>query len=304
MIKNCSSHTAQSTGSPAATGVAAPRGRASWSGLLRLSLVAVPIKAYPAVSMSETIRFNQLHNACGQRVRYEKHCPLHGKVPTPSIVRGYEYAPDQYVIVEAAELERLRPAADKALQLEQFVDAHHIDPALFSGRSLYLFPDGPAAHRPFLVLAEAMQRSGRWAVGRVVLSAHRRLVVVRAVGRLLALHVLHDPRHVRAAGGWESQLRSGDTSPQERQLAATLIEAASRPTDWSNYHDDTADQIAALVEAKIAGRSISPAAEEPAQLLELLDALQQSVAAVEGPCPTQSAAGLCRQPKSNGRRSP
>src|ERR1700686_2890085 len=85
---------AQPAGAPPA------RGRPSWSGLLRLSLVAVPVKAYPALSSAAAIHFNQLHADCGQRIHYQKHCPVHGAVEAADIVRGYQYAPDQYVVVE------------------------------------------------------------------------------------------------------------------------------------------------------------------------------------------------------------
>ena len=133
--------------SPAGEGTAlapAARGRASWSGLLKLSLVAVPIKAYPAAIASQEIHFNQLHAGCGQRIRYEKHCPLHGKVDAGAIASGYAYAPDQYLVLDETELDKLRPAKDKALALEYFLNPADIDPVLFSGRSLYLLPDGPA----------------------------------------------------------------------------------------------------------------------------------------------------------------
>ena len=103
-----------------------PPGRPSWSGLLRLSLVTVPVKAYPAVSSSAASPFHLLHAACGQRIRYAKQCPLHGPVDGDAIVRGYEYATDQYVVVEPEELERLRPPRDKALVLEQFVPVDEI----------------------------------------------------------------------------------------------------------------------------------------------------------------------------------
>src|ERR1700716_153046 len=116
----------------------APRGRPSWSGLLRLSLVAVPVKAYPALSSSAAIHFNQLHANCGQRIHYQKHCSRHGPVEAADIVRAFQYAPDQYVLVEPEELDQVRPAKDKALVLEQFVAAHQVDPVLFAGRSLYL----------------------------------------------------------------------------------------------------------------------------------------------------------------------
>src|SRR5271167_4968406 len=122
---------------PAMTGSATARGRASWSGLLQLSLVTIPVKAYPAASTSQQIHFNQLHAGCGQRIRYEKHCPLHGKVDAGAIASGYAYAPDQYLVLDEAELDKLRPAKDKALALEHFLDPADIDPVLFSGRSLY-----------------------------------------------------------------------------------------------------------------------------------------------------------------------
>jgi DNA end-binding protein Ku len=303
MIRQLAPHDAKTQGPDAAAATAAPRGRASWSGLLRLSLVAVPIKAYPAVSTSETIRFNQLHADCGQRVRYEKHCPSHGKLDGPSIVRGYEYAPGQYVLVEPSELDRLRPAKDKALQLEQFVQADQIDPALFSGRSLYLFPHGLPAQRPFLVLAEAMRQRGCWAVGRVVLSGNRQVVVIRPVGRLLSMHVLHEPRQLRAASTWDSELGSAAATDEELQLAGTLIDSASRPVDWSQYRDDTAEQLTALVEAKIAGQPLTPPTEEPAQVLHLLDALKQSVADAARQRSASTPARKTKRRKPKSRRS-
>src|SRR6476646_771535 len=94
---------------PTATAAPAPRGRPSWSGLLQLSLVTVPVKAYPAVSTSDARHFHQLHADCGQRIRYEKRCPIHGPVEAAAIAKGYPYAPDQYVVVEADELDKLRP---------------------------------------------------------------------------------------------------------------------------------------------------------------------------------------------------
>ena len=168
------------------------------------------------------------------------------------------------------------------MQLEQFVDADQIDPAMFSGRSLYLFPDGLPAHRSYLVLAQAMQKRNCWAVGRVVMSGQRQLVLVRPAGRLLSVHVLHQPRQVRAAASWEADLSDGAGTEEELQLADMLIDAARRPLDWSDYPDDTAQQLTALVEAKIAGQPLVAPAEEPAQVLQLLDALKQSVASASG----------------------
>jgi DNA end-binding protein Ku len=274
---------------------APPRGRASWTGLLQLSLVAVPVKAYPATSTSDAVHFNQLHANCGQRITYQKCCPLHGPVEATAIARGYQYVPGQYVVVEPEELEPLRPAKEKALLLEQFLEAGQLDPVFFSGRSLYLLPDGLAAQRSYLLLAEAMQERCRWGLGRVTLSANRKVVLVRPVGRLLTMDVLHYPAELRSRAGMESELASVPSSQEELRLAGQLIESASTPVDWQQYRDDTAEKIRALVEAKIAGRPVQAPAQDAPQVLQLLDALKQSVAA------TGSGASTTR--KASRRRS-
>ena len=271
---------AQATSPASPGGAPGPRGRPSWSGLLRLSLVVVPVKAYPTTSSSSGIHFNQLHANCGQRVKYEKHCPMHGAVEAAEIVRGYQYAPDQYVVVEPEEVDKIRPAQDKALVLERYVAAHQVDPVQYQGRSLYLLPDGVAARHPYGVVTEALQQGGRWAIGRVVLSGTRQLVSVRPMGRLLVMDLLHYPAEVRAAATWESELYAVTGTPEEVQLARTIIDGAG-PVAWPEYRDATTEELTALIEAKVAGRPVAAPTEEPAAVLQLLDALKQSVAAVQ-----------------------
>jgi DNA end-binding protein Ku len=255
-----------------------PRGRASWSGLLKLSLVAVPVKAYPATATSQEIHLNQLHAGCGQRIRHEKCCPVHGKVDAGAIASGYQYAPDQYVVVDEADLDKLRPAKDRALSIERFLGPGQLDPALFSGRSLYLLPDGAAAHHPYVVLNEAMQQRGTWAVGRMVLGNHRAVVALRPAGRILVLHVLHYPSLLRASTPLEAELHAASGTAAERELVGTLIQAASQPIPWAEYRDDRQEQLQKLVDAALQGRKLEAPVEEEAPVLQLLDALKQSVA--------------------------
>jgi DNA end-binding protein Ku len=283
---------------PPVAAAAPPRGRPSWSGLLRLSLVSVPVKAYPAVSSNSTSHFHLLHGDCGQRIRYAKHCPLHGPVEGEAIVRGYEYATDQYVLVEPDELEQLRPARDKALILEQFLPVQDLAPTFFAGRSLYLLPDGPAAQHPYGVLVEALQRTGQGALGRVVLSNQRQLALVRPWSRLLVLDVLHYPAQVRSVASWEADLPPSQATDTERELAAQLIALASGPVDWTRYRDSSAEELAALVEAKRAQQPPPAAVEEPV-VFKLLDALKQSVAAARQG--TQNGEPKTRKPR--GRRA-
>jgi len=281
-------------GAQAALGPTLSRSRPSWSGLLRLSLVSVPVKAYPAVTSTGTSPFHLLHAVCGQRIRYAKNCPQHGPVESDAIVRGYEYAPDQFVVVEAEELNRLRPVKDRALILEQFLPVQEVAPTFFAGRSLYLYPDGPAAQHPYNVLVEALQQAGQGALGRVVLSNQRQLVLVRARSRLLVLDVLHYPSQVRNVESWEADLPPSAATDSERQLAEQLIALASGPVDWERYRDTSAEELAALVEAKRARQPAPTATEEPT-VLRLLDALKQSVAAARQ---GESSASKSRKPRA------
>lgn len=283
----------------------APRGRASWSGLLRLSLLTFPVKAYPVAVSSQEIHLNQLHADCGQRIRYEKHCPVHGQVDAGAIARGYEYAPGQYVTLDDAELDRLRPAKDKALTLEQCVGPGQVDPISYSGRSLYLLPDGAAAHRAYALLAQAMQEHGKWALGRVVLSGHRHLVLVRPTSGVLTLHVFHYPGQLRGSAALQSELQASPVSEEESKLAGMLLDACTATTvAWSSYQDDTAESLRALVDAKVQGKPLAETPPEEAPVLHLLDALKQSVAHAlkTAPVPeTPAKAKACKKPA--GRKS-
>ena len=247
----------------------APRGRASWSGLIKLNLVIVPVKAYPANISSQEVHFHQLHAGCGQRIRQEKRCPAHGPVDAGALASGYLYAPDQYLVIDETELDKLRPVQDKALSLERFIDPQQIEPALFSGRTLYLLPDGPAAHHPYAVLSEAMCQRGKWAIGRVMLSSRRQVVLVRPVNRVLAVHVLHFPAQVRASGSLEAELGNSPISEAESHLAGSLIDAVTREVPWSEYRDDFGEQVQALVEATLQGRKLeAPVSQEAMPVLQ------------------------------------
>jgi DNA end-binding protein Ku len=234
------------------------------------------------VSTAATPQFHQLHAGCGQRIRHEKRCPCHGPVDASAIVRGYPYAPDQHVVVEPEVLERFRPARDKALMIEQFVAATAIDPIFFAGRSLNLLPDGPAAQHLYGVLVAALQRSAQAALGRVVLSGHRQLVLVRARGSLLVTDVLHYPAQVRATSAYEADLRGGEATTEELRLATQLIAAASGPLDWSRYRDTNTEELRALLDAKIADQPPADCATSAPDMLPVLEALRQSVAAAGG----------------------
>jgi DNA end-binding protein Ku len=266
--------------------------------------VSVPVKAYPAVVSRADSHFHQLHAGCGQRIRYAKHCPVHGPVDAGGIVSGFSVAPDQDVVVEEAELEALRPARDRALLLEHCLDAGAVDPVLFAGRTLYLLPDGPAAQQPYLVLRAALAQHGLWALGRLVLNGRRQLGVLRPVQRVLALHLLHFPAQLRSSRLLEAELASGSPSAQELHLAGLLLAAGRQPVAWSDLRDDSAERLRQLIEAKLQGQSLAAPALEETSVVRLLDALQQSVAQAleQAPAAASSALGVGKGRKRSPRR--
>lgn len=137
--------------------------------------------------------------------------------------------------------------------------------------------------------------SGRWAIGRVVMNGHRHTVIIRPLGKLLVMDVLHDPGLLRSSAWLEAELQPIDASKEELQLAAMLIDSASGAIDWRQFRDDTPDKLSALVAAKVAGQEVLAPTDEPVQVIQLLDALKQSVAQA------QSATTSAR-PAANGPR--
>ena len=283
-----------------------PLGRPTWSGLLQLNLVGIPLKAYPALRSRDQPTSHYLHADCGQRLRYAKHCPCHGPVDATAVVRGYEYGPGQHLVVEPEALDALRPARDRALRLERFLAPSQIDLLLLSGRSLYLVPDGAAAQRGYAVLHAVMAQRQRWALGRVVLASQRQLVLLRAAPAVFVLHVLHYPELVRACPALATPALAD--APAEMQLAGQLLEAASGGVAWQDYRDQAAEELRALVQAKLAGQRAS-ADDSARMVLPLLEALQQSVAASQhtkpAPAPQEPASSSGpRTPRKRGRRRP
>jgi DNA end-binding protein Ku len=143
-----------------------------WKNVLRFGLVNVPVRAYTAAEGSSgggDIRLNQLHKECNSRIQYKKTCPIHGEVSGGDIVSGYEFSKEQYVVIDPEEIDKLRPQAEKAINIEAFVTADAVDPMYFSGSNYYLAPDGQPAAKPYAVLQRVMKENGRFAFATVVM---------------------------------------------------------------------------------------------------------------------------------------
>lgn len=254
--------------------------RSSWKGFIKLSLVSVPVKAFTANNTSEEVRLNQLHKDCHSRVRYKKVCPEHGELKAEDIVSGYEYARDQYVVINGMELSKLRKESDKTVSIEGFIAPDAIDQMYLAGKTYYLLPDGVAGNRPYALLQQGMIDSGVHALAQVVVSGREQLVLLRPVDNLLTMTVLHHDKNVKPIGQFSGELPEQETTPEELTLAETLINASRiEKFDLANYRDQYVENLTKLIQMKIDGEEVvaAPDPEEP-KILNLMDALKKSVA--------------------------
>lgn len=229
---------------------AASASRASWCGQLQIGDLSVPVKAYAAIAMPPEAPLRQLHADCGQRIEYRKWCPKHGAVSPDEIVKGYPYQPEQYIELPQSELDQLQPTDDKTIHLEHFLKPSFFDPVLFAGRSLYLAGANLAARRPFVTLHRALKRSGKWGLGRVVLSNRWCIVVVRPVETALLMHTLHHPAQSRALPAVDTT-DVKVTQSELRPLVQT-VNALNGHVKWDRYRDDAERRLVELVETKTA----------------------------------------------------
>jgi DNA end-binding protein Ku len=254
--------------------------RPSWKGFIRISLVSVPVEGYTASATGQSqITLNQLHEDCGERIRYKKTCPVHGEVPSEEIVMGYEYAKDQYAVVDPAEVETLRSEADRSINVERFVAPAEIDPRYFAGKTYYLIPEGRAGQKPYALLHRAMVDEDVVGLAQVVISSREQLVALRPIGKLLAASILQYAADVKPVDEFEKMLDNEPVPPQELKLAKTLIAATREEhAEIEHYHDLYAERLRELVEAKVAGREVvkRPTGKAP-PTINLIDALKASL---------------------------
>lgn len=266
--------------------------RSSWKGFLKLSLVSLPVKAYTATaSGGGEIHLNQLHAECHSRINYKKTCPIHGEVANDQIVSGFEHAKGQFVIIDTAELDKLRSEDDKAINIDTFVSEDTLDPIYSTGKTYYLIPDGPVGQKPYAVLREGMVELRRHAIARVVMHGKEQVVLVRPVDDLLGMTLLSYEHQITKPSTFESEITKPAIDPEELKLAKTLIEASTaKKLDFSKYKDVYTEKLTQLIEAKVAGQEIvAPPVSEHPQIINLMDALRESVAQAQKAEPAAAA---------------
>jgi DNA end-binding protein Ku len=255
--------------------------RATWKGFLKISLVNIPIKVFPATESSGSISFNQLHGECQTRIQQKRWCPhCDREVPNSEIVKGYEFEKGRYVVMSDEDFDQVRPESTRVIDLVQFADAAAIDP-MYVDRTYYLAPDGGMAADAFAVMRDGMQ--GKVGVGKLALYGREYLVAVRPHGKGIVMHTLHHAAEIRSIDAVEElNAVPAKVKPEEIKLARQVIETFEQPLDLSNYRDEYRDGLQRIIDAKIAGEQVVSAAapDAPPKVVNLMDALKKSLDAV------------------------
>jgi len=250
--------------------------RSIWKGHIRFSLVTIPVRIYNAVDTEEAIRFNQLHKEDNGSVGYEKKCKKCGKTLTSEeIVKGYQFEPEQYVIVTPEDLAKIKLQSTKVIDIEGFIDADEVHPSLYE--SPYLAgPDGVVAAKTYSLLSEALKASGKVGVGKVVLRDREETVMIAPQDGGIILYKLRQPSEVRKMEN-VPQIERKEVSKDELKLSLSLVESMSSSLKEIDLTDRYREALREMIEAKIAGREVVTAPEVEKPVVDIMTALKQSI---------------------------
>jgi DNA end-binding protein Ku len=247
-------------------------------GTLSFGLVTVPIQLYSASESSAAISFNLLHAKCHSRLKQQYLCTKDEEiVPRSDMVKGYEFAKDQYVVFSEEELKAMAEESSRTIEITEFVPASKVDPIYFEG-AYYLGPD-KGGERAYALLAAAMRQTGRSALAKWAARGKMYLVMVRAVEKGLVMQVLHYADEVRPI----SEVPIGDTAVKEAELklAVQLVEQiAAEEFRPDQYEDGVRKRYLEAIQRKVEGQEVAsaPTDEQPAQIIDLMEALKASLA--------------------------
>ncbi|HEX6957346.1 MAG TPA: Ku protein [Ferrovibrio sp.] len=254
--------------------------RSIWTGNLRLALVSVPVRLYPAVKGTAKISFHQVHKPSGKRIRYQKAVPGIGPVDTDEIVKGFEVSKDSYVLIDPEEIEAIKVEAKKTLDLVQFVEQSDIDPIWYE-KPYYVAADGELAEEAYGVLRDALRSSKRIGLGQFVMRGREYVAALKPCGKGLLLETLRFADELRRAAPYFSDIADVVSDKELLSLALELIERKSAPFDPKRFKDNYTEAIRELVDAKIKHRKPVHIEEERAaggaKVINLVEALRRSV---------------------------
>jgi DNA end-binding protein Ku len=255
--------------------------RAIWSGAISFGLVNVPIKLFTATSQKD-VRFHQLHEKDGARIQQKRVCSKDGEeVPMEQIVKGYEVSRDKYVIITPEELDALDPKASRTVDILDFVDLDEIDPVYFDS-TYYMVPEKGAA-KAYALLLEAMRKSKKVAIARVVLRQKQHLVALRPLRNALSMETMLYADEVVSPETLEGLPEDIEVTDRELAMAQQLIDSLADDFKPERYRDDYRERVLEMIERKAEGQEIVVAEEEEEQapVVDLMAALEASLAAAK-----------------------
>src|SRR5712691_10158526 len=269
--------------------------RPTWKGYLKISLVNIPIKVFPATDAGATLGFNQLHAECQTRIQQKRWCPhCQREVPNTDIVKGFEFEKGRYVVVGEEDIEKVRVESTRVINLEKFTDDAEIDP-IYLERPYYLAPDGPVAKQAFAVIREGMK--GKAGIGKVALYGREYLVKVQPREQGLIMYTLRHANEIRSMEAIDELTEMPDkVKPEEVKLARQVMGTFEGDVDFQSYRDDYQVGLREIIDAKIEGREIvAQEIEAPPKVVNLMDALRKSLDTISS-TKKKSAAPVARMP--------
>src|SRR5947207_3326090 len=250
--------------------------RSIWKGHIRFSLVTIPIRIYNAVNTEENIRFNQLHKEDNGAVGYDKKCKKCGKaLTTEEIVKGYQYEPEQYVIVSPDDMEKIKLKSTKVIEIEGFIDASEVHPTLYES-PYFAGPDGAVAAKTYSLLTQALKESGKVGLGKVVLRDREEVVMIAPLDSGLVLYKLRNPHELRKMDG-VPQIEQKEVNKEELKLSISLVGSMASSLKDMDLTDRYRDALREMIEGKIAGKEVVSVPEEEKPVVDIMTALKQSI---------------------------
>jgi len=256
--------------------------RPTWKGYLKISLVNIPIKVFPATDAGATLSFNQLHAECQTRIQQKRWCPhCQREVPASDIVKGYEFEKGRWVVVDDEDVQKVRVESTRVINLEKFTDDEAIDP-IYLERAYYLAPDGPVARDAFSVIREGMK--GKAGIGKVALYGREYLVKVQPREQGLVMYTLRHAAEIRSMKEIEELSEMpAKVKPDEVKLAQQVMGTFEGDLDFESYRDEYQVGLREIIDAKIEGREIvAPEVEAPPKVVNLMEALRKSLDSIGG----------------------
>jgi DNA end-binding protein Ku len=273
--------------------------RPTWKGYLKISLVNIPIKVFPATDAGATLSFNQLHGECQTRIQQKRWCPkCEREVPNTDIVKGFEFEKGRYVVVDEEDVEKVRVESTRVINLEKFTDDTAIDP-IYLERPYYLAPDGPVAREAFAVIREGMQ--GKAGIGKVALYGREYLVKVQPREQGLVMYTLRHAAEIRSMEAIDELAEMpAKVKPEEVKLAKQVMGTFEGTVDLQEYRDDYQVGLREIIDAKIEGREVVvPEVEAPPKVVNLMEALRKSLDTISAS--KKTAAPIARAPAEKKR---